>query len=110
MLHYMKLRTKSFEQLKSGDKQYEIRLNDVKRQKLREGDEIEFSKLPELKEKMTVRVLGLEKYNRFEDAFEALKYHYANWMPQEWVDAMREYYSQEDEEAYGVLAIRIAQE
>ncbi len=107
MLHYMKLRTKPFEQIQSGEKQYEIRLNDEKRQKLQVGDEIEFSKLPELEEKLIVRIATLEKYESFEDAFEALKYHYPNWMPQEWVDAMREYYTLEEEEKYGVLAIKI---
>jgi ASC-1-like (ASCH) protein len=109
MLHRMKLRAKPFEQMQSGEKQYEIRLNDEKRQKLQIGDEIEFSKLPELDEKMVVRVVGLERFNNFEDVFAALQYHYPDWMPQEWVDAMREYYAPDEEEEYGVLAIKIEQ-
>lgn len=103
----MKLRAREFEKIQSGEKVYEIRLNDEKRQKLRVGDEIEFSKIPELEETILVGVVGLEHYASFDEMFDALKYHYPGWMKQEWVDAMYEHYTKEEEEKYGALAIKI---
>lgn len=51
MLHKMKLQEDPFERIKNGTKTVEFRLYDEKRQSIQIGDEIEFSRLPELQEK-----------------------------------------------------------
>ena len=57
MLHKMKLQEDPFERIKNGTKTVEFRLYDEKRQTIQIGDEIEFSKLPELQEKLLVKVI-----------------------------------------------------
>ena len=47
MLHKMKLNESPFERIKNGKKTIEFRLYDEKRQQIKIGDKIEFSKLPE---------------------------------------------------------------
>ena len=61
MLHKMKLNESPFERIKNGSKTIEFRLYDEKRQKVKIGDKIEFSKLPDLQEKLLVDVTGLLK-------------------------------------------------
>lgn len=63
MLHKMKLQEDPFERIKNGTKTVEFRLYDEKRQTIQIGDEIEFSKLPELQEKLLVKVIDLYKEN-----------------------------------------------
>lgn len=52
MEHKMGLYEGPFNSIKLGKKTVEVRLNDQKRRNLRKGDNIEFSKLPEKKEKL----------------------------------------------------------
>ena len=65
MLHKMKLQEDPFERIKNGTKTVEFRLYDEKRQTIQIGDEIEFSKLPELQEKLLVKVIDLYKEESF---------------------------------------------
>lgn len=46
----MKLQKSPFEKIKNGTKTVEFRLYDEKRRKINIGDQIEFSKLPDLQE------------------------------------------------------------
>ena len=48
MLHKMKLNESPFERMKNGTKTIEFRLYDEKRKQIKVGDQIEFSKLPDL--------------------------------------------------------------
>ena len=59
MEHKMRLFESPFERIKSGKKTIELRLFDEKRQKLSIGDIVEFSKLPDMKEKARVEVVAL---------------------------------------------------
>ena len=65
----MKLQEDPFERIKNGTKTVEFRLYDEKRQTIQIGDEIEFSKLPELQEKLLVKVIDLYKEESFEKLF-----------------------------------------
>ena len=58
----MKLQEDPFERIKNGTKTVEFRLYDEKRQTIQIGDEIEFSKLPELQEKLKSYDTLYEKY------------------------------------------------
>lgn len=52
----MRLHSEPFDKIKFGKKKTEIRLNDAKRKKIRVGDSIIFSKRPDLKEKIKVKI------------------------------------------------------
>ena len=69
MLHKMKLNESPFERIKNGTKTIEFRLYDEKRQQIKIGDQIEFSKLPDLQEKLLVDVIDLYKEDTFEYLF-----------------------------------------
>ncbi len=66
----MKLQPVPFEQIKLGSKDIEIRLFDEKRQSIKIGDLIEFSKMPDLEEKLTVKVEELIRADHFLELFQ----------------------------------------
>lgn len=73
MLHKMKLNESPFERIKNGTKTIEFRLYDEKRQQIKVGDKIEFSKLPDLQEKLEVDVMELYKEEPFEKEWFKMK-------------------------------------
>lgn len=105
MVYQMKLLESPFERIKDGTKTIEFRLFDEKRKQLKIGDQIEFSKLPDLKEKLLVDVIELYK----EDTFETLlKKLYNNEEEiKEKIKSMYKIYSPEKEHKYGALGIKI---
>lgn len=110
MLHRMKLSESPFNNIKSGEKIIEVRLNDKKRQLVKVGDDIEFSKLPAFEENILVKVVKLDKFEDFNSLLEKYpdKLGLSRFKSKdEWVNKIREIYSQEEEEKYGVLAIHI---
>lgn len=105
MLHKMKLNKSPFEMIKNGTKTIEFRLYDEKRQGVKIGDKIEFSKLPDLQEKLLVDVLELYQEDTFERLFRKLSFNEEEVIRK--TRAMHEIYSQEKEQQYGVLGIKI---
>ena len=105
MLHKMKLNKEPFDEIKNGTKTIEFRLYDEKRQKIKIGDKIEFSKLPELQEKILVEVQNLYKEETFENLFKKL------YTDEEEIkrktNSMYKYYSPEKEKQYGVVGIKV---
>ena len=105
MLHKMKLNESPFERIKNGKKTIEFRLYDEKRQQIKIGDKIEFSKLPDLKEKLLVDVVELYRENTFENLFRKI------YLDEEEIirktKSMHQYYSTEKEKEYGILGIKI---
>lgn len=69
MQHKMKLLEKPFNNILDGSKEIEFRLYDDKRKKVQIGDTIEFSKLPDLVEKLNVEVVDLYQYPTFKELF-----------------------------------------
>lgn len=106
MLHKMKLKEMPFEQIKNGTKTIEFRLYDEKRQQIKVGDKIEFSKLPDLQEKLIVDVVELYREDTFEDLFRKL-YADEDEIKRK-TKSMYEYYSLEKEKEYGVIGIKIS--
>lgn len=106
MLHKMKLNENPFENIKNGTKTIEFRLYDEKRQKIKIGDKIEFSKLPDLQEQLIVDVIDLYREDSFEKLFRKL------YKDEEEIklktNSMYKYYSPEKEKQYGVLGIIIS--
>jgi len=111
MQYAMSLLEAPFELIKSGKKTVEIRLFDEKRQKLKVGDVIEFSKLPALSEKMSVEVIALLRYKTFKSMIEDLGmecFGYSSGYSQDYfLDKIYSIYSKEQEQGYSVLGIRI---
>lgn len=105
MIHQMKLNDDPFERIKNGTKTIEFRLYDEKRRKVKIGDKIEFSKLPDLQEKILVDVLDLYTEPSFEELFEKL--YEDKELAKQRANAMYEIYSPENEKKYGVVGIKI---
>ena len=105
MLHKMKLKESPFERIKNGTKTVEFRLFDEKRQQIKVGDQIEFSKLPDLQEKILVDVVELYREDTFESLFRKL-YSDEDEIKRK-TKAMYNFYTSEDEKKYGVLGIKI---
>lgn len=107
-MHYMKLHNDPFNLIKSGTKTIELRLNDLKRQKIKVGDLIEFTNRI-TDEKMVVRVVDLIKFNSFSDLYKNFSKVSMGYGEDEDANPsdMELYYSLEEQEKYGVLAIKI---
>ena len=69
MEHEMKLQPEYYNFILNGTKRIEIRLNDEKRQQIKLGDTIIFLKEPDLNEYFKTKVVGLLRYNTFEEMF-----------------------------------------
>lgn len=105
MLHKMKLNESPFERMKNGTKTIEFRLFDEKRQQIKVGDQIEFSKLPDLQEKLLVDVVELYREDTFENLFRIL-YNDEEEITRK-TNSMHQIYSPEKEQQYGILGIKI---
>lgn len=83
-------------------------MNDEKRQLINMGDLIEFTNRDTL-EKMRLEVVALYKYPNFEELykhFNKIEMGYREDEVASFLD-MEQYYSQGDQEKYGVLGIRL---
>ena len=106
----MHLLPEPFEQIKSGNKQIEIRLWDEKRQTVRLGDAIAFSKLPDKSEQLTATVTGLSHFPTFRmllEAFPSEQFGFKNETMEEMLREIHEIYPCERERQWGVLGIHL---
>lgn len=107
----MKLLQSPYDRISSGKKTIEIRLFDEKRQKLNIGNIIEFSKLPDLDDKVKVEIVALLRYKSFKDLvndFGMEYYGYPKDYPiEDFVNSCYTIYSKEKEQQYGILGIKI---
>jgi ASC-1-like (ASCH) protein len=109
MRHEMHLDPIPFDEIYSGLKKIESRLNDAKRQKICVGDVITFYERPECIRKIEVQVIGLHNYTTIKELVEATPLEY--WGPrfqskQQLVDAAW-HYDEKKITQYGLLAIEI---
>ena len=110
-MHQMKLYDDPFGRIKSGEKTIELRLNDEKRRLVKEGDNITFTNI-DTGEQIITKCKALYRADSFVQLFYVLadkekmgfKHHET---PEEMSNQMRTYYSNENEQKYGVLAIEI---
>ena len=104
----MNLQPKYYGFIKDGTKRIELRLNDEKRRQIQLGDVIEFSKSED--DKLRAEVIGLLRYNTFEDLFEDFDISIladASMTKGELLDALSEFYTPEKQAKYGVVGIRL---
>ena len=110
MEHVLKLQPKYFDYINEGSKRIELRLYDEKRQKINIGDSILFQKEPDLEIEMKVNVVGLLRYNTFEELFEDFDIEVLadkSMTKPELLNVLEEFYTPEKQKKYGVLGIRI---
>lgn len=110
MIHEMKLQPEYFNFILNGTKRIEIRLFDEKRQQIKIGDTIKFLKEPNLDESFTARVVGLLRYNSFEEMFKDYDISILSdksMTKEELIGVLEQFYTKEKQEQYGVLGIRI---
>lgn len=109
-MHEMKLRDEYYDFILNGTKRIEIRLNDEKRQKISLGDKIRFYKELGKEEYFDTKVIGLLRYNTFEELF---KDHDITLLAdksltkEKLLTVLEEFYPKEEQAKYGVLGIRI---
>lgn len=111
MIHNMKLQPEPFEMIKSGQKTYELRLWDAKRQKISVGDTIEFLSLRNKRDKIRARVVGLHTFKSFSELYATLPLLKCGYTAQNVVDAnpsdMERYYPKIEQAQWGVVAIEL---
>ena len=106
----MRLYDQPFYQLLSGEKTVELRLNDEKRRGIAVGDIIRFSRKDQPSERLDMQVVALHKYPSFSKLFQTPLYEKCgcgNLTKEQAVEAMRTYYTSEQEEKWGVLGIEV---
>lgn len=110
MIHEMKLQPEYFNFILNGTKRIEIRLNDEKRQNIKLGDKIKFLKEPDLNESFEAQVIGLLRYNSFEEMFKDYDISILSdksMTKEELISVLEQFYTKEKQEKYCVLGIRI---
>ena len=97
--------------LNQAEKIIEIRLFDEKRQKVNLGDTITFSKLPDLDEQITVKVVALLCYKTFAELVDDFSMDYFGYPEDydkgEFVESIYTVYTKEQEAQHDVLGIKI---
>ena len=110
MTHEMKLQPVYFNKIRSGEKIYEIRLNDEKRKTIKVGNYIVFKKEPQLVDQITCKVSDLIIFDSFKTMIETLPpalVGFENMSNTEIIDIYHQFYTEADEKHYGVLAIKV---
>ena len=102
------LENEPYNQISSGNKTVEFRLNDEKRQLLQVGDTIEFENLIN-HQMLKVKIIELYKKDSFAELINALKEKQIEFLKDvsidDMVEQLRHFYSEEKEQQYGVLGI-----
>ncbi len=108
MKHKMNLVSSAFKSINSGEKTVEMRLNDEKRAEIAVGDEIEFENI-DTHQKLNCTVIKLTRYKDFFELYSNFNKIKIGYKENEAANAedMYAYYSKEQIEKYGVLAIEI---
>ena len=110
MEHEMKLQPEYYDYILKGTKRIEIRLFDEKRQHIKLGDTIKFLKEPELTEFFKVKVVGLLRYNSFQEMFKDFDITILadkKKTKEDLLHVLEEFYPKEKQKQYGVLGIKI---
>lgn len=89
----------------------ELRLYDEKRRKVKVGDEIEFTEISDMHRKIVVVVIGLHKYSTFKELYKSIDLsmlgHASGEITPDNYGDMDTYYSEEEQNEYGVVGIEI---
>ena len=108
MIHEMNLHDEPFNLIKAKTKNIEMRLNDERRKDLKVGDYIVFTNRTTL-EKIKTKILELYYYDNFKELYKHFDKISIGYKEDEVPNPsdMNQYYSLEQQEKYGVVAIKI---
>ena len=102
-----------FDIVQDGIKDVEVRLNDEKRRKLSVGDRLVFISRENYIDKITAIVKKLVYFKDFVEVtntYEMKRIYLENTSLVEYLQLMSKFYSKEDQEKYGVVAIEFEKE
>ena len=106
MVHKMRLVDFAFKSIKNKEKTIEVRLNDEKRQLINVGDIIEFTHV-DTGETMKVKVIKLHNFKTFKELFDKFDNKKIGVSKEDDYTIMDKFYTKEEQEKYGALAIEI---
>ncbi len=111
MRYEMRLNKIPFQQMAEGKKTIEVRLNDAKRKLIAVGDEILFNNRDNENQTIVKTVVDLRLYNSFADMANNENCAQAGfdkgYSVQDVVDCYHTFYTTEEEQRFGVLAIEL---
>lgn len=108
VIHKMKLAVAPFEKITDGKKVIESRLYDEKRQQINLGDQIEFVCAEDSSRKVLTEVQALYRYLDFESLFSDFSPSlFGGASKEELIKEIQNFYSQKEQEKYGVVGIKI---
>lgn len=110
MKHLMGLQPEYFNDVKNGNKKYELRLNDEKRKLIKKGDIITFLKEPDRIDGIDTTVTDLVYFNNFAEVVENIDVNLLafNKTKEDLIKDLNKYYSVEKQNEYGVVAIEVS--
>ena len=106
MIHKMRLVDFAFKKIKNKEKDIEIRLNDEKRQLIKEGDIIEFHHI-DTDEVIKVEVVKLHKFKTFKELFDKFDNKRLGLKDTDDYTIMDTFYTKEEQDKYGALGIQM---
>lgn len=110
MTHEMKLSKEPFDEIANGKKTIELRLYDEKRQRIKIGDKIRFSLMDCPSRQIETLVIDLHRFGSFRELFLTHlfdKCGCGSLSIDASVEGMRQYYTESEEEKYGIVGIEI---
>ncbi len=110
IVHYMTIKPEYFESVKNGDKIYEVRTNDSRRQKMQVGEYIQIFREPELEEFVLVEIKNKILFKNFTELYDSMpkkQVGFEGKNTEDIVGSLRRFYTVEQEELNGVVAIEI---
>lgn len=97
-----------FDIVKDGKKDIEVRINDEKRRMLKIGDTLIFLRRPNDDEMIRAKVVGLDYYDYFSnlvDNYDMERIYLKGYTKDEYLNEMKRFYTLEEQEKNGVVAI-----
>jgi ASC-1-like (ASCH) protein len=107
MVHTLRLHAAPFRRIAEGSQTIEVRLNDEKRQAMHPGDVIMFISRENEEHYVTARIAEMATYPTFRELFEKNELTSLAADRPEDSDRLYDYYSPEEEQKYGAVAIKI---
>ncbi len=105
MQHHFHLHQEPFEKIKNGSKTVESRLYDNKRRLINVGDTIVFTSR-HTHESIEKKISNIQIFNSFSEMLAQIQIHtFGNDSIEKELQGLQEYYSLEDQQTYGVVAL-----
>ena len=102
-----------FDIVKNGKQDIEVRINDEKRKKLSIGDTLIFLRRPNEDEEIHAKVVGLEYYDCFDELvnhYDMKRIYLDGYSKEEYLNEMKRFYTREEQNENGVVAIIFSKE